>query len=46
VGEAQNHQDLANKLIEPGKEIEITGGTVVRSERLGGMLNYYYQEAA
>ena len=38
------HQGLGNRLIEgvPGRE----PGRVVRHERLGGLLNHYYREAA
>ena len=42
----RNHQGLENRLITPmDKTIEIAG-TVQRRQRLGGMLNYYYREAA
>ena len=39
----RNHQGLGNRLIVP---IEETAETVQRRQRLGGMLNYYYREAA
>ncbi len=47
----RNHQGLENKLIEPGDEVghpacEVEAGEVKRSERLGGLLNYYYRDAA
>ena len=41
----RNHQGLENRLIVPLKMI----GTAVRvkkRERVGGLLNYYYREAA
>jgi transposase InsO family protein len=42
----RNHQGLDNKLIEPGEEVGRTAGEVHCRERLGGLLNYYYREAA
>ena len=42
----RNHQGLENRLITPAKTIDGTTGTVLRRQRLGGMLNYYYREAA
>jgi len=42
----RNHQGLENRLIVPLEMIG-TGTAVVRKrERLGGLLNYYYREAA
>jgi transposase InsO family protein len=42
----RNHQGLGNRLIEEGKETRrMTGGIQCR-ERLGGLLRYYYREAA
>src|SRR5947208_12896923 len=40
----RNHQGLDNRLIIPTKTT--MNGTVRRRRRLGGMLNYYYREAA
>ena len=42
----RNHQGLENRLIIPLKTEAETAGTVQRHQRLGGMLNYYYREAA
>ena len=42
----RNHQGLAGKIVDPGAEIGLSEGKVRRRERLGGMLNYYYREAA
>ncbi len=42
----RNHQGLANRLIEPGEEVSRIDGEVLCRERLGGMLRYYYREAA
>ena len=42
----RNHQGLDNELIYAAQEMpESEGGTRCR-ERLGGMLRYYYREAA
>lgn len=42
----RNHQGLDNQLIAP--EVEVGGqmGQVAHRERLGGLLSYYYREAA
>lgn len=42
----RNHQGLGNRLIEPGEEVGVTEGSIVCGERLGGLLRYYYREAA
>jgi len=42
----RNHQGLGNRLIEPGEEVGRLTGDVVCRERVGGMLRYYYREAA
>jgi putative transposase len=42
----RNHQGLGNRLIEPGEEVGRTAGDAVCRERLGGMLRYYYRQAA
>ena len=42
----RNHQGLGNRLIEPGDEVAGTVGTIQRRERLGGLLKYYYRDAA
>ncbi len=42
----RNHQGLRNRLIVPlPEELNMTG-TIQRRQRLGGMLNYYYRQAA
>jgi hypothetical protein len=41
----RNHQGLGNCLIVSDSVSE-TSGTILRRERLGGMLNYYYRAAA
>jgi hypothetical protein len=41
----QRHQGLGGKLIQSSNDHE-ADGPVVRRERLGGLLNYYYREAA
>jgi hypothetical protein len=42
----RNHQCLANQLIAPEPEVGRASGAVKRRQRLGGMLSYYYREAA
>ena len=42
----RNHQGLDNRLIVPLATFEAAGGRVERRQRLGGLLNYYYREAA
>ena len=41
----RNHQGLENALIAPGEVMGSTG-KVVRRDRLGGVLGFYYHEAA
>jgi hypothetical protein len=42
----RNHQGLDNRLIEGGEEIGRVSGPVQCRRRLGGLLRYYYREAA
>ena len=42
----RNHQGLGNRLIEPSDEVKQAGGELQSRERLGGMLRYYYRDAA
>jgi len=42
----RNHQGLENRIIEPGAEVGRENGEIQCRERLGGMLRYYYREAA
>jgi hypothetical protein len=42
----RNHQGLGNRLIIPEEGHVGNSGTMRRRERLGGMLNYYYRQAA
>src|SRR5437867_22679 len=42
----RNHQGLENRLIAPIERIAAKTGTIRRRQRLGGMLNYYYRDAA
>ena len=42
----RNHQGLGNQLIDPGEEVGQSQGEVQCRERLGGMLRYYYRDAA
>ncbi|KKK83163.1 hypothetical protein LCGC14_2796130, partial [marine sediment metagenome] len=42
----RNHQSLGNRLIEPGEEVGRSKGDIQCHERLGGLLRYYYRDAA
>lgn len=42
----RNHQGIGNQLIMPDKSQAGHRGEVLRRERLGGMLSYYYRAAA
>ena len=42
----RNHQGLGNQIIEPGDEVGSIAGQVECRDRLGGMLRYYYRDAA
>jgi len=42
----RNHQGLANRIISPEAGHGGETGAVERRQRLGGMLNYYYRQAA
>ena len=42
----RNHQGLENALIESDEHVGSLDGNVRCRKRLGGMLNYYYREAA
>ena len=42
----RNHQGLSNRLIDPEESHIGNTGVVQRRQRLGGMLNYYYRDAA
>ena len=42
----RNHQGLGNRLISPDESHAVSRGRLRRRERLGGMLNYYYRQAA
>ena len=42
----RSHQGLGNRLIIPDEDHAGNRGAIRRRERLGGMLNYYYRQAA
>jgi transposase InsO family protein len=42
----RNHQGLDNRLVAPEEGVGCQRGHMVRRERLGGLLSYYYREAA
>ena len=44
--EERNHQGLANKIIQPGNEVGSRDGEIRNREHLGGLLRYYYRDAA
>ena len=44
--EERNHQSIGNQLIAPRLESKAKAGPVHRHERVGGILNYYYRQAA
>ena len=44
--EERNHQGLGNQIIEPGDEVGRDEGDIQCRERLGGLLRYYYRDAA
>ena len=43
---SRNHQGLDNELIDPGDEVGRTEGEIQCREQLGGLLKYYYRQAA
>jgi putative transposase len=42
----RNHQGLENRIIQPGDEVGKAQGEIGCRNRLGGILRYYYREAA
>ena len=42
----RNHQGLNNTVIQPGDEVGRIAGKIECRERLGGVLRYYYRDAA
>jgi hypothetical protein len=42
----RNHQSLENKILQPEFTLLPDVGAIQRRSRLGGLLNYYYREAA
>jgi hypothetical protein len=42
----RNHQGLENRLIRGMPSVAVNKGAVHRRQRLGGMLNFYYRQAA
>ena len=41
-----NHQSLSNEIIRPDERVGQKTGDVACRERLGGILRYYYRDAA
>jgi hypothetical protein len=42
----RNHQGVGNQLLQPLATVGLTDEPIQCRERLGGMLNFYYREAA
>ena len=42
----RNHQGLENRIIEPSDRVQSTAVKIEYRERLGGLLRYYYRDAA
>ena len=42
----RNHQGVGNRLLEPLTTVSSANEPIHCRERLGGMLNFYYREAA
>jgi putative transposase len=42
----RNHQGLGNRLLQSASTFTDNGDPIRQRERLGGMLNFYYREAA
>ena len=42
----RNHQGLDNRLITPMEKTIDPAATIMRRQRLGGLLNYYHRTAA
>jgi hypothetical protein len=42
----RNHQGLDNRIIKPSEEVGRREGAIQCRERLGGLLRYYYRDAA
>lgn len=40
------HQGLDHQILEPGPEVGQNAGVIICRERLGGLLKYYYRQAA
>jgi len=42
----RNHQGIENVIPFPDSRLECQDGPVSKAERLGGLLNFYYRQAA
>ena len=42
----RNHQGLENRIVTPSEEVGRIAGRIQCRERLGGLLKYYYRDAA
>ena len=44
--EERNHQGIGNSIITPGEEVGRTSGDIQCRNRIGGILSYYFRDAA
>jgi len=44
--EERNHQGLDGRIIHPDERVGAGQGVIASRSRLGGLLNYYYRDAA
>ena len=42
----RNHQGIDNNIPLPDKRRKNRSGKIIRSERIGGLLNFYYRKSA
>ena len=42
----RHHQGLEHRILQPGPEVGRKEGTLQCQERIGGLLKYYYRQAA
>jgi putative transposase len=41
----RNHQGIENVVPFPDRRLEARNGTIIKAERLGGLLNFYHRQA-
>jgi hypothetical protein len=42
----RNHQGIDNVIPFPDRRLKAREGTIMKAERLGGLLNFYHRQAA